>query len=202
MGVLAVAFGELDVADWCYQSLLPFVDYFEASGSGGVYCPGSLGRPVGVLAAALGRPDEAERHLTAAIAANDRAGALPYRTLAEVELARVLLDRGELPRAAEVAQRAAGTARRLGMAPSLSAADGLLVAIRNAQRASVPLTARERDVLALLAAGRSNRQMAQHLVLSERTVETHVANVLGKLGVANRAQAATWAVTNGFADSR
>ena len=202
MGVLAVAFGELDVADWCYRSLLPFVDYFEAAGSGGVYCPGSLGRPVGVLAAALGRPDEAEQHLTAAIAANDRAGALPYRTLAEVELARVLLDRGELPRAAEVAQRAAGTARRLGMAPSLTAADELLVGIRNAQRSAVPLTARERDVLALLAAGRSNRQMAEQLVLSERTVETHVANVLGKLGASNRAQAATWAVTNGFAPGR
>ncbi len=198
VGQLAVGFGELDVADWCYPALLPFVGYFEASGSGGVYCPGSLGRPVGVLAAALGRSDEAERHLNAAIAANDRAGALPYRTLAEVELVRVLLDRGELSRAAEGAQRAAGTARRLGMAPALSAADELLVAIRNAQRSAVPLTARERDGLALLAAGRSNRQMAEHLVLSERTVETHVANVLGKLGVSNRAQAATWAVANGF----
>jgi ATP/maltotriose-dependent transcriptional regulator MalT len=196
-----VAFGELDVAEWCYRALLPFVDYFVAGGSGGVYCPGSSSRPVGMLAAVLGRPDEAERHLAAAVEANDRAGALPYRTLAEVELARVLLDRGELPRAAEVARRAAGTARRLGMAPALSDSDELLAVIRGAQRDAVPLTARERDVLALLAAGRSNRQMAEHLVLSERTVETHVANVLGKLGVANRAQAATWAVTNGFADT-
>ena len=45
-------------------------------------------------------------------------------------------------------------------------------------------------MLARLAAGRTNRQIAAELVLSERTVETHVGHVLGKLGVANRAEAA------------
>jgi DNA-binding NarL/FixJ family response regulator len=51
-------------------------------------------------------------------------------------------------------------------------------------------------VLARLAAGRTNRQIAAELVLSERTVETHVGHVLGKLGVANRAEAAAWATRN------
>ena len=52
-------------------------------------------------------------------------------------------------------------------------------------------------MLARLAAGRTNRQIAAELVLSERTVETHVGHVLGKLGVANRAEAAAWAARHG-----
>jgi predicted ATPase/DNA-binding CsgD family transcriptional regulator len=56
------------------------------------------------------------------------------------------------------------------------------------------LTARERQVVALAAAGHTNRQIAEALVVSDRTVETHVANALGKLGFRSRAQLAAWAV--------
>ena len=55
-----------------------------------------------------------------------------------------------------------------------------------------PLTPREREVAALVAAGRTNREIAADLVLAERTVETHVANILGKLGFSNRVQIAGW----------
>ena len=60
------------------------------------------------------------------------------------------------------------------------------------------LTGRERQVLALLARGASNRAMATTFVVSERTVEYHVGNLLAKLGAANRTEAATWALENGF----
>jgi DNA-binding NarL/FixJ family response regulator len=59
------------------------------------------------------------------------------------------------------------------------------------------LTDREREVLALIADGRSNREIARSLVLSEKTVKTHVSNILMKLDLADRTQAALWAVRHG-----
>ena len=58
------------------------------------------------------------------------------------------------------------------------------------------LTAREREVLAQVAEGRSNREIARLLHVSEKTVKTHVSSVLAKLGVADRTQAALYAVRN------
>lgn len=57
-----------------------------------------------------------------------------------------------------------------------------------------PLTEREREVLALIARGWSNRRISQDLSISELTVRTHVSHVLGKLGVSNRVEAALHAL--------
>ena len=62
------------------------------------------------------------------------------------------------------------------------------------------LTARERQVAALIAQGQSNRQMAEALVVSVRTVETYVTRILNKLGLDSRVQIATWAVAQGLAN--
>jgi DNA-binding CsgD family transcriptional regulator len=60
------------------------------------------------------------------------------------------------------------------------------------------LTEREREVAALVAQGKSNREIADQLVVSERTVESHVANILFKLGFAARTQVAAWVVEVGL----
>ncbi|MBO0806067.1 MAG: response regulator transcription factor [Nocardiopsaceae bacterium] len=59
------------------------------------------------------------------------------------------------------------------------------------------LTAREREVLALIAEGKSNREIARCLRVSEKTVKAHVSSVLAKLGVQDRTQAAVYAVRHG-----
>jgi DNA-binding NarL/FixJ family response regulator len=61
------------------------------------------------------------------------------------------------------------------------------------------LTDREREILVLVAQGLSNQQIADSLVISERTARTHVSNILGKLGVASRTQAALLAIREGIA---
>ncbi len=63
-----------------------------------------------------------------------------------------------------------------------------------------PLTPREREVLRLIARGLSNRLIARELVLSEKTVKAHVSAILGKLGVADRTQAALHAVRTGLVE--
>lgn len=63
---------------------------------------------------------------------------------------------------------------------------------------SVPLTHRQREVAALIAWGRTNREIATALVITERTAATHVQHILNKLGFSSRAQIAVWAVEHGL----
>jgi DNA-binding NarL/FixJ family response regulator len=67
----------------------------------------------------------------------------------------------------------------------------------NGRRGEYNLTQREHDILELLAEGRSNREIAQRLYLSEKTVKAHLAAIFRKLGVTNRTQAAMMAVQMG-----
>ena len=60
------------------------------------------------------------------------------------------------------------------------------------------LTPRERDVVALVARGQSNKDIARTLFISERTARTHVSHLLGKLGLQSRIQLALWALEHGF----
>jgi len=62
------------------------------------------------------------------------------------------------------------------------------------------LTPREADVLRLIAAGQSNREIARSLFVSEATVKTHVNRIFAKTGSRDRAQAIRYAYTHGYAD--
>jgi len=97
------------------------------------------------------------------------------------------------PAARKPAAEAAAEFRRLDLPGPLAEADSLLARIDAAARAASPLSPREAEVAALIAQAMSNRQIADRLVISERTVETHVRNILAKLGATTRIEIATWA---------
>jgi non-specific serine/threonine protein kinase len=61
------------------------------------------------------------------------------------------------------------------------------------------LTSREADVASMIAAGKTNREIAEALVLGERTIETHVSNILGKLALTSRREVARWVQEHGLA---
>ena len=73
---------------------------------------------------------------------------------------------------------------------------------RSAPQPLEPLTEREKEVLALVGQGASNKEIATALFITERTARTHVSNILGKLGLASRTQAALWAVDHKLAGPR
>ncbi len=116
---------------------------------------------------------------------------------APVHLARAeVLERMGGPGAAEAADRALELARRGGDVVTLRGARALLERVRSRPSAPLgpsklvePLTERELEVLRLVAAGRSNRQIAGELYLALGTVKTHVHAITGKLGATNRVEA-------------
>jgi len=79
-----------------------------------------------------------------------------------------------------------------------AAAKALTAALRAPRSAADALTPREREVLVLIATGGTNREIGRPLGVAERTARTHVSNILGKLGLASRTQAAMWAVKEGL----
>ncbi|HEU0114876.1 MAG TPA: LuxR C-terminal-related transcriptional regulator [Thermomicrobiales bacterium] len=158
---------------------------------------------VAALAAARREPETAARLFGAAETLRDALGhafTLPERAAFDRGAAAARAAGGETR---FVAAAAAG--RALPLEQALAEASALLasVAAPPAPEPSeapndVGLTARERDVLRLLVAGQSNPQIAAALFISPRTASTHVTNILAKLGVASRTEAAACAVRDGL----
>ncbi|MEO3855580.1 response regulator transcription factor [Acrocarpospora sp. B8E8] len=197
-GELAAALGDRDTAALCYRLLLPYGGYYDNQAAA---CNGAIARTLGILAAATDRLDDADRHLATAATMERRIAALPHLALAQLAHAQTLLARGatgDRTRALDLAEQAALTARRLRMAPAARTAARLADELAGVRGGPAALTKREREITALVAAGLANREIAERLVVSERTVETHVSHVLGKLGLANRTQLTAWALRAGI----
>jgi non-specific serine/threonine protein kinase len=152
-----------------------------------------------VIAEEAGQPDRAARLIGTVDAVSQASSPvmlLPTEQARYRRAADAVRDR--LGEAAFAATRAAGRAMPLAEAVALAAAVTGTAPVRAAGPAH-GLTVRELEVLRLLAAGRSNREIATALFVSPRTAGTHVTNILGKLGVASRTEAGAWAVRNGLA---
>jgi len=83
--------------------------------------------------------------------------------------------------------------RALGAAPALTRLEGVSGGFRGGRRRGLGVTPRELDVLRLVAAGRTNREIATQLVISEKTVERHLSNIFARLELPNRAAATAYA---------
>ena len=123
----------------------------------------------------------------------------PYeRARARLVLARVLFELGPVSRARSEATLARDAFFALDARRDMAAATRLLERSAPATADAHPLTRRERQVLAFVAAGRSNREIASELVVSQHTVHRHVANILRKLDEPTRAAAAAHAARHGL----
>jgi DNA-binding CsgD family transcriptional regulator len=191
---LTAEFGPSATAEHAAAALRLYPDLFVTGGAGAILVSGSVRTYLGVAAAAAGRPDDAVRELRLGIAADERAGTPPFAALARFELAKVLARRrrpGDVEEASALAASVTATAGQLGMAPLRARADALAASLRGDLPG--PLTRREREVAAHVAQGLTNKQIAALMHISERTAESHVQHILGKLGLANRTHIATWA---------
>jgi DNA-binding NarL/FixJ family response regulator len=85
-----------------------------------------------------------------------------------------------------------------GESPLAPKAAKAVLSARAESRPAAELTAREQEVLALLAEGLANKQIARRLGIAEKTVKAHLTSVFQSIGVADRTQAALWARNHGF----
>ena len=172
----------------------------------GVACYGAADRYLGLLAATLGDHDRAVEHYERALAFNramDASTWVAHTLYAYGRTLRIRGASGDAERAVAMLSEAAALAHRIGMPALLARARefGAGVQDGHARIAHPPgdqappddLSWREVEILRLVAAGRSNREIGEELFISGHTVANHVRNILRKTGAANRTEAAGYA---------
>ena len=198
LALMAVATGDREQAAFCAERLLPHR---------GQHHWFLIDRILGETALVLEDHPRAAEHLAAALAIAEHEGLRPdagrvLAAQADLELARG--GAGSAARARELLGRALALFDDLGMAGEANRARARLADLprQPGARTHPPLPAglseREADVLRLVAAGLSNRDVARELVLSESTVAKHLTSIYNKLGVDNRAAATAFAVRHGL----
>lgn len=201
---LAEVCARLDEAGYAtplYRHLLPYVGRNIVFGAHTV-CYGSADRFLGMLAATLKQWDTAERHFQTALAMDERTGGWPWLAHDRFQYARVLAQRKKPEPARALVEAAEQTARGLGMEALARRCATLRETLLTRPVYPAGLSGREVQVLQLLAAGRSNREVAERLFLSPNTVANHVRNILAKTNTANRTEAAAYAIGHGLVENR
>ncbi|MFQ6030260.1 MAG: LuxR C-terminal-related transcriptional regulator, partial [Dehalococcoidia bacterium] len=163
-------------------------------------------RVLGILAQTVGNLDPAADHFEDALAFCHNRGYRPELAWTCCDYADTLLQRnnpGDRERARALLDESLAISTELGMRPLLERVQERLdrANLTRTRATAFPsgLTEREVEVLRLVAAGKSNREIADELIISLRTVANHVANILTKTNSANRAEAASFATREGLA---
>ena len=187
---LCVALADGASAEAAYEALVPWSHLY---GCGGADSPssGPVDLVLGRLATLRGESELAAGHLGRALARAQGSLALPFVAAARLALAELAAAEG---RRTEL-ETEARSARVLAASMGLVFVERAAIELLGRQRLSRGLlTAREEEVIALVAADLTNRQIAERLMVSERTVENHVSHALAKAGLATRAGLAAWYV--------
>lgn len=210
LGVIAylaetcVWLGDEARAPTLYRLLAPYAERNIVFGAH-VACFGAAARLLGMLAATLARWDDAERHFERALAIDAATGGRPWLVQSRCEYAAMLLERrrpGDRDQAMEIIDVALQESRTLGMQSLESRLAALQRPGVRRDDLSYPagLSGREVEVLRLVAAGKSNQEIAAVLFRSVNTVANHVRNILAKTSSSNRTEAAAFAVRHGLVD--
>jgi DNA-binding CsgD family transcriptional regulator len=148
-------------------------------------------------------PDELVGRWRAAVTDFETFGHVYETARSRARLAAALVAAGDPAAAAAESEQARTVASRLGAAALLAELGGTSSTDASSRRTTKPrdidaLTPRERDVLELVATGRSNREIAAALFISAKTVSVHISNVLGKLDAGSRTEAVAIARRRGL----
>jgi len=160
-------------------------------------CFGATELYLGMLASAASWPDLARGHFERALVLNRAMRAWPYLARTQCRYGAFLVtqptEADQLPGIRQL-REAEQLARRLGMARLVADIEALLHTKDREVTFPDDLTAREVEVLQLLAMGRTNKDVSLVLEISLNTVATHVRNILNKTQCANRTEAAAYAI--------
>jgi DNA-binding CsgD family transcriptional regulator len=196
------AVGDKAMAALVYAELAPMAGGNLVVGHG-VACYGAADRYLGLLATTLGDHARAVEHFEQALAFNRQIGATTWVAHTLYAFGRTLRVRGrgiDADRASELLSEAALLAERIGLPSLLARASALGARVQHGREQPGDLSEREVEILRLVAAGRSNREIGAQLFISGHTVANHMRNILRKTGTANRTDAAGYAYRNALLD--
>ena len=165
----------------------------------------SVDRLLGLLSQTMGELDQSTVHFQDALSLSRKAGCRPELAWSCHDYAETLLEHqgpGHRAKAVLLLEEALAISTDLGMPPLMARVSAL-----QEKASSIPekapaypdgLTQREVEVLRLIASGKTDREIAEELVIGVRTVSTHVGNILNKTNAANRTEAASYANQQGL----
>ena len=196
LALIAAQRGDVDLAQQQYVSL---------NSAKAIMIISCCDRLLGLLAQTMGNLDDAQAHFEDALAFCRKAGYRPELAWSLYDYAGMLLERnneGDHEKAVSLLDESLAISTELGMKPLR---DKVLALQEKASSQPVKppaypdgLTQREVEVLRLVAAGRSNPEIAQELFISINTVVRHLSNIFSKTGTTNRVEAATYANSRGL----